>query len=87
MRGQLAHLGELLRRPNVQVRVLPATIGLHPGLDGSFWLFKMPKPYPDVAYAEHLGGRLFMEAPKSKRYAEAYARLRDIALDPSGRRS
>ncbi|MDG4787528.1 helix-turn-helix transcriptional regulator [Micromonospora sp. WMMD1102] len=84
MRGQLAHLGELLRRPNVQVRVLPATIGLHPGLDGSFVVFQMPKPYPEVAYAETLGGRLFMEAPKSKRYAEAYARLRDIALDPSG---
>ncbi|GIG87116.1 hypothetical protein Pen02_20520 [Plantactinospora endophytica] len=51
MRGQLKHLGELLRRPNVDVRVLPATVGLH---------------------------------PESKRYAEAYARLQHIALDPSG---
>ena len=36
---------------------------------------------PEVAYAETLGGRLFMESPKSKRYALAYDRLRDVALD------
>ncbi len=82
MRDQLQHLGELLRRPNIDVRVMPSRVGLHPGLDGSFWLFRMPKPYPEVAYAEHLGGRFFMESPKSKRYAVAYDRLRGVALDP-----
>ncbi|BCJ57630.1 helix-turn-helix domain-containing protein [Micromonospora endophytica] len=82
MRGQLRHLGELLRRPNIDVRVMPSSVGLHSGLDGSFWLFRMPKPYPEVAYAEHLGGRFFMESPKSKRYALAYDRLREAALDP-----
>ncbi|MGI5216134.1 helix-turn-helix domain-containing protein [Plantactinospora sp. CA-290183] len=84
MRGQLKHLGELLRLPNIEVRVLPATVGLHAGLDGSFWLFTMPKPYPEVAYTETLGGRLFMESPKSRRYAEAYDRLKQIALDRPG---
>ncbi|PZG10805.1 transcriptional regulator [Micromonospora craterilacus] len=82
MRDQLQHLGELLSRPNIDVRVMPSRVGLHPGLDGSFWLFRMPKPYPEVAYAEHLGGRFFMESPKSKRYAVAYDRLRGVALDP-----
>lgn len=81
MRGQLHHLGQLMTRRNIDVRVLPATVGLHPGLDGSFWLFKMPKPYPEVAYAEHLGGRFFMESPRSKRYARAYDRLRELAFD------
>ncbi|MEU7616810.1 helix-turn-helix transcriptional regulator [Micromonospora rifamycinica] len=84
MRGQLQHVGEILCKPNIQVRILPAKVGLHPGLDGSFWLFKMPKPYPEVAYAEHLGGRFFMESPKSKRFALAYDRLRELALDERG---
>ena len=84
MREQLDHLGAVARRPNVELRVLPATVGLHPGLDGSFWLFRMPAPYPEVAYTEHLGGRLFMESPKSKRYARAYDRLLQAALDPRG---
>jgi hypothetical protein len=82
MRAQLVHLGQLLRRPNVDARVLPSSVGLHSGLDGSFVLFRMPNPYPEVAYAETLGGRLFMESPKSKRYAHAYDRLREAALDP-----
>lgn len=80
-RAQLLHLNEVARRPNVEVRVLPSRVGLHAGLDGSFWLFRMPKPYPDVAYVERLGGRIFLESPKSERYAEAYDRLGSAALD------
>lgn len=82
MRAQLEHVDQLARRPNVEVRVLPSSAGLHAGLDGSFWLFKMPRPYPDVAHVEHLGGRLFIESPKADRYARAYDRLREAALDP-----
>ncbi|GAB4101691.1 helix-turn-helix transcriptional regulator [Micromonospora taraxaci] len=81
MRAQLQHLGGLIQRPNIDLRVLRSKVGLHAGLDGSFVLFRMPKPYPEVAYAETLGGRRFMESPKSKRYALAYHRLRDVALD------
>ncbi len=67
MCGQLQHVGELLLKPSIDVRVLPSRLGLHAGLDGSFVVFRMPKPYPEVAYAEMLGGRRFMESPKSKR--------------------
>ncbi|MDG4837614.1 helix-turn-helix transcriptional regulator [Micromonospora sp. WMMD967] len=81
MRAQLQHLSGLLQRPNIDLRVLRSQVGLHAGLDGSFVLFRMPKPYPEVAYAETLGGRRFMESPRSKRYALAYHRLRDVALN------
>lgn len=80
-RAQLRHLTEVARRPNVLVRVLPSRVGLHPGLDGSFWLFRMPKPYPNVAYVERIGGRSFLESPRSDRYAAAYARLGEVALE------
>ncbi|MGC4807467.1 helix-turn-helix domain-containing protein [Micromonospora sp. DT233] len=83
MAAQLAHLVEAVKRPTIEVRVLPAALGLHAGLDGTFWLFKMPPPYLDVAHAETLGGRLFMESDKAQRYTHAYDRLREAALSVS----
>ncbi len=80
MVAQLAHLVQSARKPTIEIRVLPATLGLHAGLDGTFWLFKMPPPYVDVAHAETLGGRLFMESDKALRYVRAYDRLREAAL-------
>lgn len=82
MRAQLRHLDQLRRRPHVEVRLLPARIGLHPGLDGSFWLFRMPQPYPAVGYVENLAGRLYVEEPASRRFVNSYDRLRQIALNP-----
>jgi transcriptional regulator with XRE-family HTH domain len=79
MQAQLRHLHALSRRPNVEILIVPIAAGLHAGVLGSFWLFKMPKPYPEVAYLEHLGGRLYMESPKSMRYALAYDQLRAAA--------
>ncbi|MEW2383920.1 helix-turn-helix transcriptional regulator [Micromonospora sp. NPDC047707] len=83
MAAQLAHLVRSARKPTVEIRVLPATLGLHAGLDGTFWLFKMPPPYTDVAHAETLGGRLFVESDKALRYVRAYDRLREAALSAS----
>lgn len=42
--------------------------------------FRMPAPYSDVAHAETLGGRLFLESDKALRYVRAYDRLREAAL-------
>lgn len=80
MAAQLDHLVQALRKPTVEIRVLSTGLGLHAGLDGTFWLFKMPPPYTDVAHAETLGGRLFMESDKALRYVRAYDRLREAAL-------
>lgn len=80
LRGQLAHLMEVSRRPQVEIRVLPAQAGAHDGLYGTFFLFRMQPPYPAVAYVEHLAGRLFVEAGGAERYVRAYDRLREAAL-------
>ncbi|GAB3802854.1 hypothetical protein GCM10027605_23530 [Micromonospora zhanjiangensis] len=81
MKKQLEHLGTLSRRPNVDIRVLPSELALHAGMDGAFTVFSLPPPYPAVAYIENLGGRLYMEAPKSERFVRAYDRLTEAALD------
>ncbi|MGX7675571.1 helix-turn-helix domain-containing protein [Plantactinospora sp. DSM 117369] len=82
LRRQLLHIGEVAQRPHVEIRVLPSRVWLHPGVDGSFWLFRMPKPYPAVAYQENLAGRMYLESPKSDRFSDAYDRVREAALDP-----
>ncbi|MCF0091736.1 helix-turn-helix transcriptional regulator [Micromonospora sp. MH99] len=80
MAAQLVHLARAAAKPTVEIRVLPLTLGLHAGLDGTFWLFRMPSPYSDVAHAETLGGRLFLESGNASRYVRAYDRLREAAL-------
>lgn len=82
-RAQLAHLGALARRPGIELRVLPSRVALHPGLDGSFWLFRMPEPYPPVAYQENRAGHFFLETPKSDGYQDAYDRIREATLGPA----
>ncbi len=80
MRGQLDHLVQLGRQRNIEVRVLPLALGGAAGAFGPFQLFELPKPFPPVAYVEHLGGRLFLEWPKSTKFVQAYDRIREVAL-------
>jgi transcriptional regulator with XRE-family HTH domain len=82
-RDQLAYLRDAGRRPKMEIRVLPSSVGVHPGLDGTFFVFRMPAPYPAVSYVEHLGGRLFMEATRAVCYSEAYSQLWETALRES----
>ncbi|GAB7050748.1 helix-turn-helix transcriptional regulator [Catenuloplanes indicus JCM 9534] len=83
MREQLMHLGRLARRRHIEISVLPAGAGAHPGLDGAFLLFEMPDPFPDVAYTETIAGRTFQEGPRTGRFASAYRTLREAALEPA----
>ncbi len=81
MRGQLTRLLEVAERPNVEVRVLPLSRGAHAGLDGSFWLYEMPDPYPDVASVDTLGGALYVEEDAAvDRFRQAYHQLSATAL-------
>ena len=80
MRAQLEHLLDVGRRRHVALRVLPASVGAHAGLEGAFKVFEMPRPYPAVAYMENLGGKLYVEAPNTDRFVQAYDRLRRAAL-------
>jgi hypothetical protein len=42
----------------------------------------MPHPYPEVGYLENLGGKIYVESPKSEKFVRAYDRLPEAALDP-----
>jgi hypothetical protein len=82
MHAQLARLLEAAEQPNVEVRVLPLRRGQHAGLDGSFWLYEMPDPYPDVAYVDYLTGALYVEEDAAvDRFRQAYDQLSAMALN------
>jgi transcriptional regulator with XRE-family HTH domain len=80
MRTQLEHLAQLGRQRHIVLRVLPLAVGAGAGVDGAFMLFELPKPFPEVAYVEHFGGRLFLEWPKSSHFVQMYDRLCGDAL-------
>jgi hypothetical protein len=82
MREQLRRVVDLGKRATVEVRVLPTSVGPHAGHNGSFIVFEIPEPYPDVAYVETLAGSLYVETPGAERFAEAYDRLHRASLGP-----
>jgi hypothetical protein len=83
MRAQLNHIGQLMDRRRIDVRLLPRQAPLHGGLDGSFWLFEMPNGYPAVGHLETLAGHVYVEAPESERFRDAFDRVRHAALEPA----
>jgi len=82
LQQQLEFLTRTVERPHVDIRVLPAHEGWHPGLDGGFIVCKLPRPYPPAALVEHLTGRLAIEADGADRYVDIFDRLRETALEP-----
>lgn len=62
--------------------MLPLRHGTHAGLDGSFWLYEMPDPCPDVTCVNLLGSRLYVEEEAAvDQFRQAYHQLSSAALD------
>lgn len=79
MAGQLRHLIDLAERPNIEVRVLPFTAGLHASPAGAFKIISLPEPFPEVACVESPAGAAYLEAPHVQHFADVYDQLRDSA--------
>jgi hypothetical protein len=82
-RGQLEHLLELLRRPNIALQVLPLDGGVHAG-GGAFSILRFDDPeLPDVVYVEQLLSALYLDKLEHvERYAEVMDRLSVQAMTP-----
>jgi transcriptional regulator with XRE-family HTH domain len=79
MREQLAHLIELAQLPSITIRVVPRSVGAHPGRDGSFKI--MTVNGSDAVYAAaHGGGRLVQDATEIRSYRVWFDLIGDVAL-------
>ena len=89
MAAQLEHLAEASGQPNVSLRVVPFSAGLHRGLmSGPFELLRFPlngdghESEPATVYADGFTGALYLDKPHEvERYATAFESIWSAALD------
>ncbi|GLZ10348.1 transcriptional regulator [Actinomadura sp. NBRC 104425] len=83
MRRQLLALIESAERPNVHLRVVPASAPAHPGTDGSFVLLTFDGPLDlDVGYLEGaVGVSAYLEdVEQVRRCSDTFDRILEVAL-------
>lgn len=82
MRGQIEHLIEMSRQPNVNIMIIPNAVGAHRGMLTSFKLLEFPvAPNYKLAYTEHLNGAIYVDDPVDVAvFEDAYRHLADAAL-------
>jgi transcriptional regulator with XRE-family HTH domain len=81
MSEQLHHLLRMSVRPYILLRVIPAAVGAHAGLAGSFTLMEFAEIKP-VVYLESETSTLFLEEPEEiAAYQRIIAALASTALD------
>lgn len=82
MAAQLDHLLEMTKSPNVNLQVIPHEIGVHPALQGAFFLLRFEDGWR-VAYEETRRSAYYYDSPEAvEDYEEVMNRLRHMALDP-----
>lgn len=81
MAAQVAHLAASAQRENLDIRVLPFSVGAHGGEAGAFRLIHMAEPFPVIAYIESPAGALFVEAAGAQELEGRYDRLHQGSLD------
>ncbi|WBB72395.1 helix-turn-helix transcriptional regulator [Micromonospora sp. WMMD1128] len=88
MAEQLRHLLTVSERPNVRIRVLPLSAGLHRGVEaGTFVMLEFPPgtratPEPPVIYSESWTGALYLDRPEEfAAYENIWAGLGQLVLD------
>jgi transcriptional regulator with XRE-family HTH domain len=89
MAGQLDALADVAGLPNVSLRVVPFTAGLHHGLmTGPFVILRFPAngdgsdSEPPTIYVDGYTGDLYLDkAAEIERYSQAFGAIWDAALD------
>lgn len=81
MREQLTRIREAMSQPNITVQVLPFSVGVHPGLTGSFTVLRFPERSMNMVYVEQRGGAFYLDRPRDIDIHEAvFEELSALAL-------
>jgi transcriptional regulator with XRE-family HTH domain len=89
MAEQLHHLARVAAYPNVSLRVVPFTVGLHDGLmSGPFVILNFPtngegkETEPPTVYVDGFTGALYLDKPNEiERYSGAFTSIHGAALN------
>lgn len=91
MIDQLSYLLTLNDRPNITIRVIPLTAGIHKASHGPFVILDFPRetpardPEPTTIYREQPTGALYLEKPSEViAYEAIWSHLGTLALDQDG---
>jgi len=87
MHAQLEHLISISEKPNVNLLVLPDSMGAHPGLDGPMALLQFETGTRPVLYVEGQAGNFFQEKNDDDLRRAQGTMTRLIAEAPSPERS
>ncbi|HYT91937.1 MAG TPA: helix-turn-helix transcriptional regulator [Gemmataceae bacterium] len=81
-REQVAHLVELSRRPNIELRLLRFADGHHPGMCGPISIFDFPGDEPSIVCLEtDFAIQEVTDRKETDAYIETFSRARGAALD------
>ena len=76
LKAQIEHLRGVARRDNVQIKVLPWSVGAHAAMAGAFRILDFDDPEdPDVVYLESHVGALYLEEHAE---VDEYRRIFDL---------
>jgi hypothetical protein len=84
MRRQLRRLSDVAELPNVTIEIVPLSVGLHPGTNGSFEIIQLADASDE--YVVHLEGarnEISDDPNETKRYLDRFKRIKKVALGPS----
>jgi transcriptional regulator with XRE-family HTH domain len=82
LKAQIEHLRSLSQRDNVEIRVLPWSVGAHAAMAGAFRILDFDDPEdPDVVYLEsHVGALYLEEAAEVDEYRRIFELVRNKAV-------
>jgi hypothetical protein len=80
LRGQLRRLIELANSPNISIRVLPLSVGAHPGGEGPFRIIDLRPPDPSVVHFEHPNMVPPIDESEVRLYLDIFNRLEKASL-------
>jgi len=85
MSQQLMHLVRVAELPNVTMRLVPFTAGLHPGMKGSFEVVEFEDtPDENIVFVEGSRGDFISDDPEeTENYLGTFRRITEKSLGPS----
>lgn len=82
-RAQVAHLVEMSRRPNIELRLLSFANGPHPGMNSLISIFDFPGDEPSMVYLESdTAVQAINDPPAVAAHQALFAQIQQAAMDP-----